>query len=52
MKSYLIGFAGAVVGGSLLLLALHLWQDHQVHHEMLKVLQNAAQQQLAKPAVP
>lgn len=53
METFAKGLLGAAIGTAIVLLTWHVWTDHRLHHEMLRVLQaNAAaqQQQAAPPA--
>jgi len=49
-KPILIGLAAGLVGTALVLLAVHLWQDHQNLHALVNMV--SAQAQQATKAAP
>jgi hypothetical protein len=47
---YLKGFVGALVGGALLLLVAHLYQDHVIIHDIVRAIQQSNQRAAQPPA--
>lgn len=46
----LYGFIGAVLGGVILIIAIHIYQDHQSLHAIINMIVQQQQQQQSKPA--